>query len=205
MKLPQKIDKRKLLLVEGKDEVSFFNVLLEKNKINEIQVMDTGGKEQFKKLFPIIKNTPGFDELETLAIIHDADKDSQIAFQSVCDVLKNNEIKAPKEESVFISDTLKVGVFIITYKENKGNLEALCLSSIESDSIMECIDSFTDCIKKKKNSNYKTPINIHKAKCRAFLSAMEEDTPSLGVATKKEYWNLDSEKLKPLLDFLKQI
>ena len=70
---------------------------------------------------------------------------------------------------------------------------------------MECIDSFTDCIKKKENSNYKTPINIHKAKCRAFLSAMEKDTPSLGIATEKGYWNLNSDKLKPLLDFLKQV
>ena len=187
MKSLQGIYKRKLLLVEGKDEVSFFKVLLEKKQINEIQVMDTGGKEQFQTLFPNIKKTPGFDELETLAIIHDADKDNQATFQSICSVLKNNKIDIPQKISSFVSGSLKVGVFTITNNQNTGNLEALCLSTVESDSVMKCVDSFTDCIKKKDNSDYKSPINIHKARCRAFLSAMEKDTPSLGVATEKGY------------------
>ena len=205
MKPLKKIDQKRLLLVEGKDEVAFFETLLEEKQINEIQVMDTGGKKQFQTLFPNIKKTPGFDELETLAIIQDADTDNQETFQSVCSVLKHNKIDVPQKISSFVSGSLKVGVFIITNNQNTGNLEALCLSTVESDSVMKCVDSFTDCIKKKNNSNYKLPINNYKAKCRAFLSAMEKDTSSLGVATKKGYWNLESDKLKPLLNFLQQI
>ncbi len=34
---------------------------------------------------------------------------------------------------------------------------------------------------------------------------MKEDTPSLGVAAQKNYWNLDSEKLNPLSDFLRKL
>ena len=33
---------------------------------------------------------------------------------------------------------------------------------------------------------YGEPKNIYKAYCRAFLATMEEDTPSLGIATKKK-------------------
>ena len=202
MKLDQRINKKKLLLVEGKDEVAFFNIFLKENSLEDIQVIDTGGKEQFKKLFPIIKKTPGFDNLETLAIIQDADRNAKATFQGVCSVLKNNNIPAPKKMSLFVSESIRVGVFVITHKKNTGNLEALCLSSIESDSLIECIDSFMDCIQKKNNSRYKNPLNSHKARCRAFLSAMEKDTPSLGVATEKGYWDLSSDKLKPLFVFL---
>ncbi|MDE0119619.1 MAG: hypothetical protein OXM55_06400, partial [Bdellovibrionales bacterium] len=30
-------------------------------------------------------------------------------------------------------------------------------------------------------------------------------TPALGIAAEKGYWNLDSDKLKPLSDFLKEL
>ena len=77
---------------------------------------------------------------------------------------------------------------------------------MKSESIIECIDSFMSCIAKNSDkSDYNLPKDIHKARCRAFLSTMEKDTPSLGVAAKKGYWDFDSEKLNPLLSFLKQL
>ena len=202
------ITKEKLLLVEGKDEEKFFTILLEKNEIYNIQIISSGGRKQFKRKLPAIKNTPGFDEITSLAVIHDADMDAQATFESVCSVLKNNDLNFPKEVSSFISGSPNVGVFIIPDGQNSGMLESLCLSTVESKNIIDCVDSFMCCIEKdvqERSNKYKKPKNIHKAKCRAFLSAMEEDTPSLGIAAEKGYWNLDSDKLKPLLDFLKKL
>ena len=202
----KEIESQKLLLVEGKDEEVFFKIFLERKKIDGIQVMSSGGKHQFQTLFPRIKKAPGFDEISSLAVIHDADMDAYKAFQSICSVLKNNDMKSPDEIASFASDCPRVGVFIIPDGKNKGKLESLCLSTVKSEGIIECIDSFMTCIEKNSNSSsYNFPKDIHKARCRAFLSAMEKDTPSLGVAAQKGYWDFDSEKLNPLLNFLKQL
>lgn len=203
-----KITKEKLLLVEGTDEEVFFKILLEKNAICNIQIISSGGKEQFKRKLPAIKNTPGFDEITSLAVIHDADTDAQIAFQSVCSVLNNNDLNVPKEVSSFAPGSLNVGVYIIPGGESSGSLESLCLSTVQSENITDCIEPFINCVKQKtsvRNTRYKFPRNVNKAKCKAFLSAMEEDIPSLGIAARKGYWNLGSDKLKPLLDFLKEL
>ena len=113
-------------------------------------------------------------------------------------------MKSPDKMAGFVSGSPRVGVFIIPDGKSEGKLESLCLSTVKSEGIIECIDSFMACIKKNPNS-YNFPKDIHKARCRAFLSAMEKDTPSLGVAAKRGYWNFDSEKLNPLLNFLKQL
>jgi len=200
------IKSKKLLLVEGKDEEVFFETFLKIKKIDGIQIIPSGGKHQFQKLLPIIKKAPGFDEISSLAVIQDADMDADKAFQGICSVLNNNDVKSPDEIASFVSDSPRVGVFIIPDGKNEGKLESLCLSTVKSEGIIECIDSFMTCIEKNPNSNgYNFPKDIHKARCRAFLSAMEKDTSSLGIAAKKGYWDFDSEKLNPLLNFLKQL
>ena len=181
---------------------------MERKGIDGIQIMSSGGKEQFKTLFPEIKRTRGFDRVSSLSIIHDADNDVQAAFQRICSTLSNNNLNSPEEIASFVSGSPRVGVFIIPDGKNKGKLESLCLSTVESDGMNKCIDSFMTCIGHELNSNsngYKPPKDIYKARCRAFLSAMEEDTPKLGVAAEKGYWDFDSEKLNPLLNFLKQL
>ena len=200
-KLDQEIKNPKLLLVEGKDEENFFEVLLEKKGIEDIQIQRTDGKENLKKRFPVIKDTRGFKKLKSLAIIHDADNNIQGSFDRICKVLRNNELPNPKQPSSFTSNSPKIGIFIIPDGKNAGNLESLCLSTVNSNTI-QCIDPFMDCM---KNKGYPEPKSPHKARCRAFLSAMKEDTPSLGVAAQKGYWDFDSKKLEPLINFLKQL
>ena len=201
----KKIEKKKLLLVEGKDEENFFGVLLDEHNIRDIQVISSGGKDQFRKIFPQIQLMPNFDDLTSLAIIQDADTNAHDRFQSICNTLNLNQLKAPKQIGKFTDSILKIGVFIISDMKGKGSLEDLCLSTIENSKkiIKECIDPFMNCMEKK--SEYGGPKNISKAQLRAFLSALQEDTPSLGVAAQKGYWNLHSNKLDSLVSFLKKI
>ena len=209
MKKIKEIKEKKLLLVEGKDEEGFFEALFKNKAIQGIQVMESGGKEQFEKLLPEIVKLPDFKEVPSLAVIQDADQDAKKAFQRVCLELKKNNLNAPEKPESFISGPPRIGVFIISDKNNQGMLESLCLSTVESENLHKCINSFIECIETETisdgNREYKKPKNLHKARCRAFLAAMEEDTPSLGVAAKKGYWNLNSTKLEPLLDFLKKL
>ena len=207
---PQNIKEKKLLMVEGKDEESFFQVLFEKKGIKGVQTMSVGGKDNFSNNLSDIMKTSNFGNLKSLAILRDADQSAKNAFKSICSALRSNDLPAPSQSGDFkADDSLKVGIFIIPDGKNPGMLESLCLSIVKpgGEGIIKCIDSFMECIKElaQKDTGYKQPKILEKARVRAFLSAMEENTPSLGVAAQKGYWDLDSDKLKPLLHFLKNL
>ena len=199
-----KILKNKLLIVEGKDEINFFETLLDKKKIQDIQVIESEGKDSFKKFLPELKKLSNFNTVISLAVIQDADNDPKARFDSICSTLKNCDLNPPHKIASFnTAFHPKIGVFIIPDGKSKGMLESLCLSIVKSEekNTMECIYEFMDCIK----SINKEPKNTEKARLQAFLSAMPEDTRSIGIAAQKGYWDFESDKLKPLLDFLKQI
>ena len=177
--------------------------MLEKKGIGDIHIHSSGGNKQFKYEFKAIKLS-NFEQLKSVAVIHDADNDVKASFQRICSILKQNNVEHPQKPSSFIanSETQKIGIFIIPDGKNPGNLESLCLSTVKSETI-QCIDSFMDCIRKTKD--YTDPKNIHKARCQAFLSTMKKDTPSLGRAAQRGYWDFDSKKFEPLINFLKQL
>ncbi len=64
----------RLLAVEGKDECNFFKALLRHENINNIQVVDIGGKDKFKTEFPLLINTEGFSEVHRLGFVRDAEQ-----------------------------------------------------------------------------------------------------------------------------------
>ena len=76
MKKIKEIKKEKLLLVEGRDEEVFFEVLFKKRNISNIQVMESGGKEQFAKELPEIIKLPNFHTVSSLAVVQDADQNA---------------------------------------------------------------------------------------------------------------------------------
>ena len=205
-KASKEITEKKLLLVEGNDEVVFFGALLDSKGASGIQIEESGGKSQFAAKLGAIKNTPGFDNVQSMAVIHDADNNVDGSFQRIQDALKKHGFKAPEGKGLFAQGSPKVGVFLIPDNKSAGMLESLCLSAVKSKEVIECVDSFMRCVNTAaKNKIYKEPRNIHKARLRAFLAAMEKDTPSLGLAAEKGYLDLNSEKLQPLLNFLKKL
>ena len=48
------IHQKKVLAVEGKDEVNFFNALLKYVRISDFEVYEVGGKPQFKDKLPAL-------------------------------------------------------------------------------------------------------------------------------------------------------
>ena len=94
----KKIEKEKLLLVEGKDEISFFEVLLKKMEIEQdIQIIECGGKDQFEQQLPVVMNAPGFDNVISMAVIQDADEYPHDALKRIQKVLENNNLNPPEK------------------------------------------------------------------------------------------------------------
>ena len=210
-----KIKGPKLLLVEEKDEESFFGSLLDHMGIGSVQVYGYGGKDKFAGLFPSIWNDLAL--VEIYAVTRDADGDSDGAFQSIAGVLKKHNEPVPRKAGKFIEkagNPRKVGIYILPGRGGKtGMLEDLCLASVAGHSVMPCVKDFIGCLKKKlparpadsprgERGQY-FPKNESKARAQAFLAAMD-DCPTVGVAAQGHCWDFNSPEFTEMKTFLKQ-
>jgi len=205
---PVPIKSKKILGVEGLDEVNFFDALLKYINIAGVQIYEVGGKGQFKNKLPILKKASGFFNADGspfvthLAVIRD--KNSDDAFESIVGILKKEGFTSPKKHGEFSNDNPKVGVFIMPGKTVKGTmLEDLCLKTVENHPAMKCVEEFASCVSALLTS----PKNVSKAKAhifkaQVFLAAQPEVVDSVGVAAQKKYWDFDSPALNELKQFL---
>lgn len=206
------LNRDKVLLVEGKDEVNFFHALLKFQQINDVQVIEIGGKDKFKSEFPAFIKSPGFDNVKIYSIIRDADENVRSTFQSIKNILRKYKQPIPNEIEEFVEhDDRKVGIFIMPGKRAEGMLEDLCLATVSDHPIIPCIDSYIECIKDKLSqektpseeaTEFELPRNISKAKTHIFISSMPELVNSVGLAALKGYWSLAHPSLNDLKKFL---
>lgn len=194
--------KTRLLVVEGDDEINFFKKLLNVIGIaDRVDIRQSGGKDQFKKRMPAFTVASGFRKLEMIAVIRDADENANDAFKSVTGVLRKIGLKTPDKPGGYSSGVPMVGVFIMPDNSSGGMLEDLCLDTVKDHEAMNCVDEFIACTKRLKEG----PKNISKAKVQAFLATRSRDVNSLGLGAQMGYWNLESEKLQPLINFLNRL
>ena len=192
------INEKKVIAVEGKDEVNFFNALFKHTEIDGFEIHEIGGKDQFKDKLPALIRMRGFSDVEMLAVIRDADNNAATAFKSIRNILKKEKLKPPAQANQFSDGSPKIGIFIMPGNSDKGMLEDLCLKTVEHHPAMHCVKLFVDCVSELENP----PNNIAKAKAQAFLAAMPRLVNSVGLGAKKGYWDFDSEALTDLKIFI---
>ena len=196
------LTRTKLLAVEGTDEIIFFEELFKHiGMLDKVELREVGGKDQFKIKMPALQKTTGFNNLESIAIIRDADENFKGAFESIKKILEKMNLRVPTRPGTFADGIPKVGIFIMPDNSSKGMLENLCLDTVKDDKVMECVDQLIDCAKKLK----KQPKNAAKTKAQAYLSLMPEIANSVGRGAQKGYWNFDSSELIPLIHFINQL
>jgi hypothetical protein len=200
--MPEPFTKKRLLVVEGKDGINFSEKLLEYISIlDSVDIRSSEGKDNFKNLMPGFKFATGFKNIEKIAVIRDADENAKDAFKSVTGVLGKIGLQSPKKPGEFSNGRPSVGVFIMPDNSSNGMLEDLCLESVKDHEAMKCVDNFIACAQELKEQ----PDNISKAKVQVFLASRPKIANSIGRAAQKGYWNFNSEKLQPLINFLKQL
>jgi len=186
---PIQIRFNKQLLVEGRDMEVFFKAIIEKLKLDEIQLQNYGGKDELKLFLPAFIAAPGFKtKVLSMGIIRDADLNPDAAFRSVCATLHKVKLSIPRKAEIISGNHPRIGVFILPNSESKGMLETLCIDAVKDDPAIECVDDYFKCLKGKGL----VPGNIYKAKTQAFLSSRKKPGLLVGEAASKGYWNFDS-------------
>ena len=197
-----------VLLIEGNDEIKFFNALLSHMGMTpdiEVQTRSVRGKDNFQDELPAFLNDPHFSRVNAYAIIRDADTNAVNTLRSINDLLRANQQPCPECHAGFAYNndhTLKVGIFIIP-GDIPGMLEDLCLQSVANHPIIPHVNDFI--AKVNETTGDQAPINQSKAKVQAFLSGMYKTVPHLGVAAMKHYWPFDNEAFCDLRHFIEQL
>jgi hypothetical protein len=197
------IKKPNLLIVEGKDEENVFAKLLEHLHLAEIQTLPIGGKTLLRDQLALLRKESNFKGMvRSIGVVRDADDNSDSAFQSVCDALKDNHLPAPKSPLETTDTVPAITVMILPGGNQRGSLETILMQSVEQDPAMECVRQYFECLEKKKVPE---PKAIAKANAHAFLASREAPDKRVGEAAQAGYWPFDSAVFNPVKEFLRQI
>ncbi len=119
----------------------------------------------------------GFSDVNALAVIREADKDADAAFDSVRHVLTKEGLEPPARMNRFSDGNPMIGIFIMPGDSDRGMLEDLCLKTVKEHPAMECVDIFVDCV---RGLAYPPKILV-KAKTQSFLASMPIIVNSVGL------------------------
>jgi len=204
----QELVENKLLLVEGQDEVNFFEALCKHLSIDGLQIIETGGKDRLKNELPAVLLMRNFENVDSIAVIQDADNSLTSAVNSLKSLLSKHKLPVPEGHTQFKTTSgMKCGIFIMPGNRENGMLENLVLDTVDNHPVKVASGEYIDLLRAKltDSENPKFPKNEHKARLHAYLAGMEKYVPSLGLATQKGYFNLDSEHLNDIKAFLQKV
>ena len=210
-----KIEKNKLLLVEGADEVGFFKAYLEALKKDSIQIMQYNGKDNLENHLSILRGIPNFEILDNLIIVVDCDDNLNNSIKGVNNsLIKNNFTKINKTfEFINCNKNDNLNIALLTIPEENGALEDLCLSTLNKphSDILELATQYIENI----HSKYKTASRKRKAILHAYLSAFANKDKkgernnyagaTLGMASQRGAWDFSSIYMQPYTEFFDKI
>lgn len=199
MAQPTRIEKSIQLLVEGKDQLNFFEAFIRRVELqNALQVQDFGGVNELRGFLRALVDSPGFETVVSLGIVRDAEQSAAGARQSIEDSLRNAGLPAPGDAGG--GDALAVQMLILPGDgEEGGMLETLLCRSVADEPVTSCIDNFFNCVGSLPDSDIPRP---DKARAQAYLATQPEPQVSVGVAAQKGYWPLGHETFAEVRDFL---
>lgn len=201
-----------LLLCEGRDAEMFLIRYLESNALshdkrfsNEIQVLDFGGINDLDSYLMNLKNMDKFEQVKSLAVVRDAEKDYTKACKEVVNSLGKCMFASPERCGTWIqTDTgLKVGYILFPLDNDAGTLEDLCLRILSEDNSNDVMSSIETFLEEMEAYHGRTYRRKHKNKLHTYLSTSDKYvTMQLGVASDAGAFDWTSMYLAPLKSFL---
>ncbi|WP_208872576.1 DUF3226 domain-containing protein, partial [Fretibacterium fastidiosum] len=208
-----RIEKRYLILCEGRDELFFLIAYLNSTHLSatpgfseDIQVMDFGGNSDLLEQLKVLKVTPGFDEIKTLLIVRDAERDASSAVRQIRTALENNGFSAPDGPHRWVKDEENNGIHIgfllfpgCDEAPMAGTLEDLCAFILKEPAppkLLEVVDRFLDQLKTERGRDF-----VHRFKTRLHTCLAVSDKyvgMKIGEAAKAGAFDWSDERLTPL-------
>jgi len=167
-------------------------------------VMDFGGINELTNFIKLLANDESYDNIDTIVIARDAEKDAKAAKNSIQTSMTEAEIPVPVKSFEYATNaTLKTAFMIFPGpKQKNGTLEDLCLSTVQNDPLLECVNDYLECVKAKGENLPR----IHKNKLHCFIAGKDESVGKpIGLAFKAKVWPPEHPALKPFKRIIKEM
>ncbi|HBD96336.1 MAG TPA: hypothetical protein DC057_19355 [Spirochaetia bacterium] len=203
------INKSKVLIVEGLDEVNFFTEYLSYLKLMEIQVIPYCGRGRLNEHINDLIKLPGFDSINIIGFIQDADfNTARSSFDSMVSVLNSYNIPCPDNPGGFAtSSELKSGIFIMPNNQDEGMLEDLflCILSDTEKDIISCIQGFQACFKNLPNCGLNQRNDVSKSLMLSYFAYRNPEVYRVGIGAQKGYFDFSHGCLSKIKEFLEEL
>ena len=201
--------KFKQLLVEGNDDMHVVLALCEKFNLKEnFDIINLEGIDTLLKNIPVRLKT---DNLETLGIIIDADKNISAQWEKLKKIFANSGYATDGILSLdgFIQknpDGIKIGVWIMPNNHLPGMLEDFIKFLIPpDDKLLPVIQAHLENIEEKNLNKYNKKIHKAKALVHSWLAVQENPGTPIGLSITKKYLTTDEETCSKLINWLKEL
>ena len=204
---------RHLILCEGRDEWGFLVKYLNSEALSEyselstiVQVEDFGGNEELSTKLQLWSRTPGFEQIKTLVVIRDAERNAEGAVQSIMSAFRNANLPIPPSPGCLEkTDHLSTGFLLFPSCDNhpqNETLEDLCLSILEETdySVLNEINGFLHSL---QDQGLRSFPHEFKSKLHTYFSVTDDFVSlKIGEAAEAGAFDWSSQKLNSLRDFL---
>src|SRR6266404_1817853 len=186
----------KLLLCEGKDDIAVVEGLCLHSKITGLSLEQYGGRDRLQEVVCRLPIRPEFTrgELESLAILIDAEKDRDASFQKVRDIIRKTFDVVVENPGVFASSKPRVAGFVVCDDSGCGMLEDVCLKSVSDQADHKCMEEYFKCLSEKTGQKDFHP----KAKFKAWMASQIEFDIRVGLAAAGGYLPWENEAFDDL-------
>lgn len=194
-----KFHKPHILVVEGKDDLWLCVQLLAHLQIETVQVVDTNGFDNLGTALKLYTKTPGWSDVERVAVLVDADGDAIARADSVRHSIRAAGLADPQEPGRFFGTQPATAYSLVP--EAGGCLENLIREALSDGSQMPtCVDQFLACCGLLEDSTSRRP----KAWVHAYIAAVNPGL-KIGEAAKAGVLQLDREPYEPLRRLLRSL
>ena len=216
--LHNEIIKKYLILCEGKDTeqfvLSYLNckeLRIDKRFSSDIQTFDFGGITQLSDFIGNLRNMDGFESVNCMMVLRDAETNPENAVRMIVKALKENHLSVPVEGNSW-SEQDENGLatsytLMPTCKQPyiSGTLEDLCWDILKDEQVVELKNEAKEFVSHIMKTYQSITSHEHKARLHIFFSINEKFvTMKIGEAVKAGAFDLKSERLIPLKNLIEE-
>jgi hypothetical protein len=178
-----------LLLVEGQDDQELFAAIGAQMGVDDLQIIDMGGKTNWNKKIAGIVSGPPFEKVKALRLARDADGDFSAALASLSDALARNGLPTASSQLTVATDGRRTTMIMILPGPvgTRGELEDLLLEEISQTQYSDCIDALLNCT---SAAGIGPSSKLSKSKVQTYLALQDEPAKTLKVGIERGNFNL---------------
>ena len=198
------IEKANLLLVEGVQDLRFFEALLIHHDRRSVQVESVNGKDGFSRALRQLRRRRGFSRLNWLGLLRDADSDhgarsSIRAFEAMTRDLAAVNLPIPQRAWTVSTDPNALGVviFIVPFEKSQGYLESWILETHLRQTQLNCARALVTCLGQEAHRS------ADKIIIAAYLASIDPEKLQIGDAIQiAGTFSLDSPVFAPFIELI---